>query len=260
MTNAFGQSVALATVSAAVLWRLEPANSRQIAGFTALTAFALLCHISTFTLLGAILIALGWFYWWRGRPSLRGPAKIIVGALLIAVVFSVAVYYGHFAEAFFGGARARIGGTGFGHGAAGRVAHAARCEGHRGGEAERAGGRMADACARRDRGRPLVATGAPRPAQPCRRRIDRHVCVFVLGVVLAPVGASFLRYAAEFVTRVTLATAPGHRGAGRARRRDPPSPRRAGRVAAERSAGVGVPRRARSCGSTGCARAVPLLG
>jgi integral membrane sensor domain MASE1 len=32
--------------------------------------------------------------------------------------------------------------------------------------------------------------------------------VFVVGVVLTPVGQSFLRYAAEFITRVTLATFP----------------------------------------------------
>ncbi len=210
MTNAFGQSVALAAVSAAVLWRLEPGHWRQAAGFTCLTAFALLCHVSTFTLLAAILVVLGALYWWRGRPALRGPATMIVGALVVAVLFSVAVYYGHFAGAYRSAARVRASAA-LGAGVARPIEARMRLEV----KAVEAAKLSLQAV-----GWPMMALAAIGAVPWWRRgRHDRFSLavaawvitygIFVTGVVLAPVGASFLRYAAEFITRVTLATAPG---------------------------------------------------
>ncbi len=209
MTNAFGQSAALAAVSAAVLWRLEPADWRQIAGFTAITAFALLCHVSTFTLLAAILVVLGALYWWRGRPALRGPATVIVGALLAAVLFSVAVYYGHFAGAFRSAARVRASAT-----QATDVAPPIEAQMRLEAKALEAARLSVQAV-----GWPMMALAAigavPWWRRGRRDRLSLAIAawvitygVFVTAVVLAPVGASFLRYAAEFITRVTLATAP----------------------------------------------------
>lgn len=209
MTNAFGQSVALATVAAAVLWRLGRRDWWQFAGFTALTAFALLCHVSTFTLLGAILVALSILYWWRGGPDLRAPARSILAALVIAAVFSVAVYYGHFGNAFRSAARVRAS-------AASTVTSAAPPE-----TPMRLGAKAVEAAKLSVAavGWPMIllaAIGAvPWWRRGLRDRLSLAVAawvvtyvVFVASVVLAPVGSSFLRYAAEFITRVTLATCP----------------------------------------------------
>lgn len=209
MTNAFGQSVALATVAAAVLWRLGRRDWWQLAGFTALTAFALLCHISTLTLLGAILVALAALYWWRGAPVLRAPAVSVLCALCMATVFSIAVYYGHFGDAFRSAARVRVSAPAAATSAttpvtsmalAPKVVEAAR---------------LSVAAV----GWPMLVLAAaglvPWWRRGLRDRLSLAVAawlltflILTLSVVLAPVGASFLRYAAEFITRVTLATCP----------------------------------------------------
>src|SRR5690606_27608778 len=48
LTNAFGQSMAVAVLVAATAWTLSVGRWRTWIGFTALLAAALLCHISTF--------------------------------------------------------------------------------------------------------------------------------------------------------------------------------------------------------------------
>ncbi len=210
MTNAFGQSVAFAAVAAAVLWPLAGRGWWwQFGALAALTAFALLSHISTITLLGAILLALAALYWWRGGSNLRVPAGSILAALAVAAVFSVAIYYAHFGDAFRSAARVRA--------SAPSAAAADLRPGTSMGLVPRSleAARLGVAAV----GWPMIvlaAAGAvPWWRRGVRDRLSLAVAawmaafvVFVAGVVLAPVGPSFVRYAAEFITRVTLATFP----------------------------------------------------
>src|SRR5687768_6843818 len=95
MTNAFGQSVALAVLTAATLWALPWGRWPSWVGFTALLTFALLCHISTFTLLGAIVGVLAVLYWFAADRALRSHALSMGTALIVAAVVAIAVYYAH---------------------------------------------------------------------------------------------------------------------------------------------------------------------
>ncbi|MCR4375811.1 MAG: glycosyltransferase family 39 protein, partial [Acidobacteria bacterium] len=105
MTNAFGQSVAFAVLGAATVWTLRWGQWKSWTGFMLLTAGALLCHISTFTLLGAILLSLVVAYRLFGGRDLRSPALSILTALGAAAMLAVVVYYGHFGDAYRSAAR-----------------------------------------------------------------------------------------------------------------------------------------------------------
>jgi hypothetical protein len=170
-----------------------------------LTAFALLCHISTITLLGAILFFLAAAYWFSGDRGLRGPAISIATALAAAAVLAVAVYYGHFGDAYRSAARVQAAGEG----AAAALAAAPF------GDKLRDAARLTVAAV----GWPLFLLALPGAAVlVARRQRDRLTLailalsvtfgLFAAGVVLAPVEQSFQRYAAEFFSRVTLATYP----------------------------------------------------
>jgi hypothetical protein len=100
LTNAFGQSVALATlVVASVLpagrWRVLPTST-----FFVLCALAFLAHVSTFALLAVTLVALALIYRWRGDPALHRTAWIVMAVVIVAAVFAVGVYYGHFVDVY----------------------------------------------------------------------------------------------------------------------------------------------------------------
>jgi hypothetical protein len=107
LTNAFGQSLALGVLAAAVLWPLGRVSWRSVSAFTVITACALLSHISVLTTLGVILMSLALLYWWRGGPALRAPASIIVTGLAAATLLSVVLYYGHFGDAYRSAMRVR---------------------------------------------------------------------------------------------------------------------------------------------------------
>lgn len=204
MTNAFGQSAALAVLAAATLWNLEWGRWRPWIAFTLLTAAALLCHISTFTLLSAILASLTVAYWFVGDRSLRTQAVSIGAALGVAAVLAVILYYGHFGEAYASASRVQ---AATGPDALATVAPFSR--------------KLQDALSLTVAGVgwplfiPALAGGA---LLLHRRRRDRLTLallalattfvVFAVGVVLAPVEQSFQRYSAEFFSRVTLATYP----------------------------------------------------
>ncbi|NQW04176.1 MAG: hypothetical protein HQ485_09120 [Acidobacteria bacterium] len=205
MTNAFGQSAALIVLTAATLWALEWKRWRPWLGFTLLITGALLCHISTFTLLSAILMSLAAAYWFFGDRTLRGPALSIVTALALAGVLAVAVYYGHFGEAYRSAARiqaaAPLGATPL--------------------AAAPLGQKISDAITLTVAGIgwPLFflasAGGITLFRQRRRDRLTLAILalgvtfsVFAIGVVFAPVEQSFQRYSAEFFSRVTLATYP----------------------------------------------------
>jgi hypothetical protein len=201
-------------VAAAVIWPAGRAHAMRGALLAALTAFALLCHISTLTLLPVVLVAMAALYWWKGGAELRAQAVSIVAALAIASIFSVAVYYGHFGEAYRSAARVRAAPaisveSPFPHGAppeGASVSLAAKSS-----EAAR----LSLAAI----GWPIFLLGIPGAAWLWRRgprdRLTWAIiawlatyAVFVTGVVLSPVERSFQRYAAEFISRVTLATHP----------------------------------------------------
>ena len=208
MTNAFGQSVALAVLTAATLWALPWGRWTLWAAFTALLTFALLCHISTLTLLGAIVGVLVLLYWFAGDRALRGHALSMGAALMVAAVLAIAIYYAHFGDAYRSAARVRAApsatsATGSPVAAAAfpkKVADAARLS--------------VQAV-----GWPIALLAVP-GVLAWRRRGWRDrlglavaalaitIALFTSSVVLAPVNQSFQRYAAEFISRVTLATYP----------------------------------------------------
>jgi hypothetical protein len=98
MTNAFGQAVALMAVIAAALF--QPRRPLQLAGLFVVAAVAFLAHISTAALLGVTLVAAGILYRLVGDRSLHGAAWGVLGMTAAAALFSIVIYYGHFAEVY----------------------------------------------------------------------------------------------------------------------------------------------------------------
>ncbi len=204
MTNAFGQSVALAALAAATLWPLSRGRWNQWAGLTLLIAFGLLCHISTFTLLATILGVLCLLYRFVGRPHLRSEAWMIASALLVAAVLAVLLYYGHFGDAFRSAAAVRA--TQAATPTSAPISMATRMVD---------AGRFSAMAV----GWPMVLLAVPGVIVWLRRgwrdRLGLAIAalgitfiVFTASVALAPVEKAFYRYALEFITRVTLATYP----------------------------------------------------
>jgi hypothetical protein len=209
LTNAFGQSLAFLTLGAAVLWPLQRGRRLQIVGLTLLTAFALLSHISTLTSLSAILLSLAALYWWRGGADLRRPALVILGVVLAAAILSIVVYYAHFGEAYRSATRVRAA-------PAAAVTDSPDLSTVDLPTKVADAGRLTVAAV----GWPiflLAAAGVvPLWHRGLRDRLSLATAalmityvVFVTGVVLTPVERTFQRYAAEFISRVTLATYPG---------------------------------------------------
>lgn len=215
MPNAFGQSLALAALAAAVLWPLQPRGWLQLAAFTVLTAWALLSHISTFTLLGSILVVLTVLYWLRGGPELRAAARSILGASIVAAVLAVGLYYAHFPDAYRSALRVRASASAP---ASGPAADGAATQGPASialaSKVSEAGSLTVT-----EVGWPIFVLGIAGLVPFWRRRLSDRLslavaalmitfALFVLSVVLTPVERSFQRYAHEFISRVTLATYP----------------------------------------------------
>ena len=106
MTNVFGQAVALAAV---VTMGLFPGRGRLAfwIGAFAVCALAFLSHISTFTQLAATLSVLGLLFWWTGGEELRRAGRGIVATTLVAALFAIGLYYGHFLDVYRTAWRAR---------------------------------------------------------------------------------------------------------------------------------------------------------
>jgi len=98
LTNAFGQSAALAAIVAATLFR--PDRAVQIAGVFLLVMLGFLSHISTAAVLGVTLVAAAAVYRLLGERSLHRTAWALLAITLAAAVFSVVTYYGHFVEVY----------------------------------------------------------------------------------------------------------------------------------------------------------------
>jgi hypothetical protein len=100
LTNAFGQSAAVIAIAAATAWRLGTRDVLQLLGLIVLCAVALLSHVSTFASFSLTVFSIGCLYWLFGGAGLRPQARSIVLALIIAVIVSIAIYYGHFLDVF----------------------------------------------------------------------------------------------------------------------------------------------------------------
>jgi hypothetical protein len=208
-TNAFGQSAALVTIACATMWPLGQSQYRYLAGLTLLALLAFLSHVSTVSLLAATLLAMVGLYWWRGGPALRTPARSVLAATTMAAVLAGVLYYGHFGDAYRTLARVRS-------------------------EAAVAGATPADAAVptpapvrvaraltitARDMGWPILALAAIGAFR--LRTARRDPLTLMLGAMtiayviftafgaIVPVSAGFERQAAEFLSRVNLATYPG---------------------------------------------------
>ncbi len=217
MTNAFGQFVAFIALAAAVLLTLDRGDRRRTVLLTLVTAWALLSHVSTFTSLSGILVVLSALYWIRGSAELRTTATRIFLSFTVAAVLAVGLYYGWFGEAYRSAARVRAvsAATGSTADAGPPSAGAPQVP------APSLPTKLAEA------GRlTVLATGWPIlllsivGAVPFLRRgirdrlslavlaLSINFVLLIAAVLVMPIDRSFERYAAEFISRVTLATYP----------------------------------------------------
>jgi hypothetical protein len=208
LTNAFGEAVALATIATV---SIMPSRSYwALAAFLVLSSLAFLSHVSTFALLGIALTALCIFYRWRGGPALRWIAWSVGTMTIVAGLFAVLVYYGHFLDVYKAAFRVRAAS------AASAIQNAAPSPP----AGQSLGGRVVDAL-----GFSVVAIGWPMWVLALvgiwRLCIDgvrdraafavvawSLACAAFLAVAVMRVDAPFQRYAAEFFGRVLLATCP----------------------------------------------------
>jgi hypothetical protein len=111
LTNVFGQSVALAAMTAAASWAFARRRYLQLAGLTAIAALAFLSHVGTFTVLLPTMTALALLHFAVGGKANRGPGRHILVAAALAVVLAVGLYYAHFGDVYrphLAGARAKV--------------------------------------------------------------------------------------------------------------------------------------------------------
>ena len=94
LTNAFGQSAAVAAMALAIAWRLGARDWLQLLGLSLVAAVALLSHVSTFALLGATMALTTVFFAWAGGSALRPVARSVAIAAILAALTATALYYG----------------------------------------------------------------------------------------------------------------------------------------------------------------------
>ena len=100
LTNAFGQSVALVTMIAAISWRFEPRGPLALAGLTALASLAFLSHVGTLAFLLPTMVTLAALFFVAGGGAFRTPARYVLAAAGLALVLAVGLYYGHFGSVY----------------------------------------------------------------------------------------------------------------------------------------------------------------
>lgn len=100
LTNAFGESMAVASVAALVLLPLSAPGWVWLTLPVLLAAFAFVAHFSTLVVLAATVCAIGILYRWCGDPPVqRVSVRVLVG-LGLAIVLSFAAFYGHFLDTY----------------------------------------------------------------------------------------------------------------------------------------------------------------
>ena len=208
LTNIFAQAMALATMAAAVTWALAPRRVASLLAFAALLAFALASHVSTATTLMATLGALSVLYFWRGDLARRRSAVAIAFAMIVAAALAWFRFYSHFTPEFTAAfTRMFAGQTGGPHGMA---------EGYMS-TAGRIGNLLWQLVS--GAGWPLLILAVFGAIDLVRSGVrDRLTSalaawalvwlVFSASTVFAQVGDEYVRYAAEFLGRINLATLP----------------------------------------------------
>ncbi len=212
LTNMFGQSVALVAMAAATTWRLDPKRYGSLLALTAIVAWALCSHVSTVTTLPATLGVLVLLYFWRGAPERRRAALAIVIATAVALVVAWVVYYRHFMDVY------RLAFTRmFADKSPAELAAAAVVVKGNMTMVERVRDLVAQAIG--GAGWPLLLLSCFGVWSLVRRRTrDRLTSallawaavwfVFSASTVFARVDDAYVRYAAEFLGRINLATVP----------------------------------------------------
>ncbi|HEX5071275.1 MAG TPA: hypothetical protein VFV78_13750 [Vicinamibacterales bacterium] len=100
LPNMFGQAMALMAMLAAVAWRLDARRFPRLAGFTILAAWALCAHVSTVTIFTATIGVLIVLYFWRGDPDRRRAAGAMALGVAAALAFAWFAYYQHWLDVF----------------------------------------------------------------------------------------------------------------------------------------------------------------
>ena len=221
LTNAFGQSIALMTLaivatSAVQLRRIGP----QI-GIFLIASLAFLSHISTAAQLGVTLLTLAVFYRLLGDSGLRSSAVATLVVTILTAAFSWVAYYGHFTDVYATALQRVRAPSQVVTAPQGEPTQATSEAGNRR-RAETSFSsrtRAALGMTARSIGLPIVLLALaglwPLWTNGARDRLGLLLAAWgatylvFLGVGIVPrVGASFERYAAEFVGRVVFATYP----------------------------------------------------
>ena len=213
LTNAFGQSVALATLAAASLLQSGRHRFTTAAGLFLLCSLAFLSHVSTFALLLVTLSGLVLLYWLRGGLELRRTTWAILGVTTLAAVFAVVIYYGHFGEVYATALRVRAD-------AAATTAASAQSLNRPSSAVVSLSGRIVNALTFTVAaiGWPILILGVVGVVRLWFGGFRDRAALLIgawgiaylvfLGVAVMRVDAPFQRYAAEFVGRVLFATYP----------------------------------------------------
>jgi hypothetical protein len=212
LTYAFGQSAAVMTMAAAAFVGLGATGWRGAVGLWALASLAFLSHVGLFPVVATLLLAAAAGYAVAGGRTLRRAAMVVTAATILAVIFSVVLYYGHFGDAYRTVRQVRAqmseqrpaAGAAAPKGAAYTLAERVQGAAHLAEDsfgwpilALAAAGLMVS-----------VRTGWRDPLSIVIAATLGAAAVFEASSVLAPVAPAFWRYAAEFISRVNYAALP----------------------------------------------------
>jgi hypothetical protein len=100
LTNAFGQSLAVAALALIASPRLRWEHRASVALLAAVLFASFVSHTSAFAILSVTSPLIALLFLWRGGPALRSPAAAIVAATVVAATAAVAIYYAHFIETY----------------------------------------------------------------------------------------------------------------------------------------------------------------
>ena len=225
MTYAFGQSMAVATLAVLATCSFVTRGWLQTTGLVIVASVAFLSHVGIFPLLLSLMLIVAAFYRLFGGAELRQAASRIGLAAVLAAVFSVVVYYGHFPESYATLQRVR------GHNP-GVTTPSTPASGHdAGAESTTAVEKAVPARPRLERllraarlgvtslGWPIAVLAVMGAIAVCGKRARDRVtllaaaCVvvyagFVGFSAMAPIEPRFQRYSEEFISRVNFAVMP----------------------------------------------------
>jgi hypothetical protein len=100
LTFVFGAAAALAALAEATVLPFSTRPAAQVVLLFGIVSLAFLSHVGVFPLLLTTLVLIAMLYRWLGGAALRPASRAVLLATTLALVFSVASYYGHFSEGF----------------------------------------------------------------------------------------------------------------------------------------------------------------